>query len=304
MITLSKISKSFGQTEAVKKINLSIKPGEIVGLLGPNGAGKTTTLRMLAGVLPPSKGEVKIDGQNFLEDGQAVKAKIGYLPENNPLYEDMTVEEHMIFWSRMKNIGKGKPRQEAIRYAVESTGIETVYYRFISELSKGFRQRVGLAQAILNKPEILILDEPTEGLDPNQRKDIQKLLSELQKSRTVIVSSHVLGEISKLANRIVIVHQGQVVGDDTPENLVKSQAGLQEIQVEVTGKAVLAGLKKLPQVKSVKKVDKDTYEIISASKTDLRLKIFDMAVKNKWKLLETKKVERQLEDVFSELTQE
>jgi ABC-2 type transport system ATP-binding protein len=304
MIILNNVSKKFEQTEAVKNISLKIKPGEIVGLLGPNGAGKTTTIRMLTGVLPPTKGKVEINGKNFFDNSTQLKSMIGYLPENNPLYEDLTVEEHLYFWLGMKGIVDGKRQKEAINFSVESTGIGSVYYRFIGELSKGYRQRVGLAQAILAKPEILILDEPTEGLDPNQRRDIQKLLVELQKSRTVIVSSHVLGEISKLASRIIIIHNGRVVGDDTPTNLVKAQSGEQEIEVEILGKGVSKGLATLSHVKSVNSKGKNTYLIVVDTDKDLRQDIFDLAVGKKWKLLEIKVKTRELEDVFTELTTE
>ena len=170
MIALTKLSKRFDRQFVVNDLNLKIKQGEIVGLLGPNGAGKTTTLRMIAGVLPPSKGTVVIDDKNIEADG-IVKKRIGFLPENNPLYDELTVEEYLSFWSDMKEIPQGE-RQEAIDFVVDRCGISEVYYRPISELSKGYRQRVGLSQAILTKPDILILDEPTEGLDPNQRQDI------------------------------------------------------------------------------------------------------------------------------------
>jgi ABC-2 type transport system ATP-binding protein len=302
MINLKSISKRFGTTEAVKHISLSIQPGEIVGLLGPNGAGKTTTLRMLAGTLPPTTGSILIDQKPFSDDEYGLKSRIGYLPENNPLYEDVTVEEHLQFWARMKAIPEEK-RREAIDFAVEKTGIAAVYYRFISELSKGYRQRVGLAQAILNQPDILILDEPTEGLDPNQRRSIESLLAELKESRTVIVSSHVLSEVAELANRIIIIHKGEVVGDDTPGNLTKNREGIQELIIEVEGRGVAKGLKSLTKVTKVTKEDSNTYRLICESATDLRPAVFRLAVKEGWTLLATRIVERRLEDVFLELTE-
>lgn len=304
MIVLNQVTKKFGNIEAVKQINLKIKPGEIIGLLGPNGAGKTTTLRMLAGVLPPSSGTIKINDKKFLDSASTLKSKIGYLPENNPLYEEMTVEEHLLFWSQMKGIVSKSKQLEAINFAVHSTGIESVYYRFIGDLSKGYRQRVGLAQAILTKPEILILDEPTEGLDPNQRKEIQKLLSDLKQSRTVIVSSHVLGEIAKLASRIIIINNGSVVGDDTPTNLVKQKSNTQEIEVELEGTKIAETLKKIKSVTQVKKLETNRYLVTGGQDVDIRQAIFDLAVAHKWKLLEIQVKKRQLEDVFAELTQE
>lgn len=302
MITLSKVVKRFGTNTAVDGISLSIKPGEIVGLLGPNGAGKTTTLRMLAGVLPPTKGSITIDGKRFDEAEYQLKRRIGYLPEDNPLYDELTVEEHLKFWAQMKQIPKTE-MAEAMEFAIEHTGIGEVYYRIIGELSKGYRQRVGVAQAILTRPDILLLDEPTEGLDPNQRRDIQTLLNQLKKGRTVIVSSHVLGEITKIANRILIINRGQVVGDDTPANLVKSKGTKQAVMVEVKGSGVAAGLKQLKAVTEVAEVADNTYRVMGKGVTDLRPEIFKLAVKKGWTLLTLRAVERQLEDVFQELTE-
>ena len=303
MISIKKLSKTFTPNKVVKNISLDIKPGEIIGLLGPNGAGKTTTIRMIAGVLPPTSGEVLVDDKSYEEYEQELKQQIGYLPENNPLYDDMTVEEHLEFWAGMKGLDPEKAKK-SIKFAVESTNLEDVYYRFIGELSKGYRQRVGLAQAILGEPDILLLDEPTEGLDPNQRRDIQKLLSKLKEERTVIVSSHVLGEISHIANRIIIINKGEVVGDDTPDNLTKAQKGVSEILVEIDGKGVKKKLEEIEEVSSVSSKTGDRYLIKSESKKDLRKDIFELAVAEKWTLLEMQQVTRSLEEVFSELTEQ
>lgn len=303
MIKISKLTKNFDQTPVVKGVSLTIKPGEIIGLLGPNGAGKTTTIRMIAGVLPPSKGKITINGMSYTDKGEELKQQIGYLPENNPIYDELTVEEHLHFWAKVKSIPESKINN-SIKFAVSRTGIADVYYRFIGELSKGYRQRVGLAQAILSKPEILLLDEPTEGLDPNQRKDIQKLLSELKKDRTVIVSSHVLSEISQLANRIVIIHQGQVVGDDSPSNLVKQTGGKTIIETEIKGNKVTKTLSQIDGIESVESLGKQKYILTTIGKKDIRPLIFKTAVKNNWVILEMHTRARQLEDVFSELTLE
>lgn len=302
MIQLDKVGKKFGSVTAVRSVSLTIKPGEIVGLLGPNGAGKTTTLRMIAGVIPPTSGQVTIDGKNFIDNEFELKARIGYLPENNPLYEELTVEEHLQFWAAMKHL-TGSEKNAAIKFAAEKTGITEVYYRLIGELSKGYRQRVGLAQAILDQPDILLLDEPTEGLDPNQRRDIQALLTALKKERTVIVSSHVLTEISKLAARIVIVSGGKVVGDDKVENLTKDKSGHQVVEVELTGRGVETALKKLKGVMTVTHAGGDSYRVEAAGAKDIRGEITKLAAEKKWTLLTIKAVERQLEDVFAELTE-
>jgi ABC-2 type transport system ATP-binding protein len=303
MITLTHVKKVFDGHTAVADISLTVKPGEIVGLLGPNGAGKTTTIRMMAGVLPPSGGTIRINNKTFVDHEYELKSKIGYLPENNPLYDDLTVEEHLMFWGKMKGLS-GSTLKDAIGFAVLNTGIGDVFYRLIGELSKGYRQRVGLSQAILSRPEILLLDEPTEGLDPNQRREIQQLLGELKKDRTVIVSSHVLSEISKLASRIVIIHQGLVVGDNTPKNLTKRTDKKQVIELELKGKSLLTQLKKLKGVNKVMKVSGDTYSIEADGKSDLRPNIFKLANQQKWTLLSVRQIDRQLEDVFTELTGE
>lgn len=301
MIRLTGVTKRFDQLEVVSNVNLTIEPGEILGFLGPNGAGKTTTIRMIAGVLPPTEGEVTINDQQFSTNEHELKRMIGYLPENNPLYDELTVEEHLTFWAAMKNVPETE-QADAITFAVDKTGIAEVYYRFISELSKGYRQRVGLAQAILSRPQILLLDEPTEGLDPNQRRDIQELLSSLKKERTVIVASHVLGEITKLANRVVIIHNGRVVGDDTPQNLTRATKGLQQVRVEIDGSGIRKALKAIDGVESVNK-DGDEYVVAARTDDDVRAAIFSLAVKQKWTLLSMYQESRKLEDVFSELTE-
>lgn len=300
MIELTKLSKRFDRQFVVSDVNLKIKQGEIVGLLGPNGAGKTTTLRMIAGVLPPSKGTVIIDDKNIESEG-IVKKRIGFLPENNPLYDELTVEEYLSFWSDMKEIPQGE-RQEAIDFVVDRCGITDVYYRPISELSKGYRQRVGLSQAILTKPDILILDEPTEGLDPNQRQDIAALIRDLGKERTVIISSHVLSELAKIVNRMVIIHKGAIVADETPDNLRRLGSSSQIVEIEVKGNHVLSTLKKIDGVIDVHETKKDYYVVEVEKKQDIREKLYKLAIKNKWTLLTLVAKERAIEDVFSQLT--
>ncbi len=300
MITVSNLSKRFDQAYVVSDINISIQKGEIVGLLGPNGAGKTTTLRMIAGVLPPSKGSVKINNVDITLDN-SVKRNIGFLPENNPLYEEMTVEEYLSFWAHMKGIPK-EQQKDAIDFVVGHCGIAEVYYRPIGELSKGYRQRVGFSQAILTKPDILILDEPTEGLDPNQRQDISALITDLSKERTVIISSHVLSELAKLASRMIIINKGTIVADATPEKLRTLGTGNQVVEVEIHGDSVSAELKKLKGVKHVEQSKKNYFELEVDKKLDIREDIFKLAVKKKWVLLTLVAKERAIEDVFSQLT--
>lgn len=303
MIILSDLSKKFDGNLAVDRINLKISEGEIVGLLGPNGAGKTTTLRMIAGVLPPSFGKVEINGKNMNQHGSFLKKMIGFLPENNPLYSEMTVEEFLHFWTKLKGIEKEKSK-ESIDFVVTHTGIAQVFYRPIGELSKGFRQRVGLSQALLTKPPILILDEPTEGLDPNQRREIKDLIVSLGKKRTVIISSHVLGEVSKICNRLIIIHKGKIVADSTPENLKKIHSGRQIIEAEIKGQDIAKTLEQIKGVEKVREVHKEYYVLECEKEKDLREEIFATSIKNKWKLLTLVKKEAELEDVFSQLTKE
>lgn len=303
MITVTNLSKRFDTQFVVDNISLKINEGEIVGLLGPNGAGKTTTLRMITGVLPPTKGAVVIDGRDITQESDSLKKRIGFLPENNPLYEDVTVEEYLRFWADIKRINKEK-RKEAIDFVVDSCGIAEVYYRPISELSKGYRQRVGLSQAILTKPDILVLDEPTEGLDPNQRQDIAKLILSLGKKRTVIISSHVLSEVARFASRLIIINKGTVAADDTPERLRQFKSSTQTVEVEIKGEKILEKLKALENVTKVKEQRKNYYILEVNKGKDIREKLFKTAVTNKWILLTMMQKERALEDVFAQLTSE
>jgi len=301
MITISNLSKKFSGNIVVNDINLKIKEGDIVGLLGPNGAGKTTTLRMISGVLPPTNGAIEIDDTDITKDPK-IKNKIGYLPENNPLYDDLTVQEYLSFWADVKGIDPAE-KQEAIDFVVDHCGISDVFYRPISELSKGYRQRVGFSQAILTKPDILILDEPTEGLDPNQRQDIAALIRDLSKKRTVIISSHVLSELAKLANRLIVIHKGEIVADNTPEKLRKMGSKTQIVEFEVTGKSVIPTLKKTKGIKKITQMKKNYFEIESDEKKDIRQDLYKLAVKNKWTLLTLVAKEESIEDVFSKLTE-
>jgi len=250
MIRLKSVCKDFDQIRAVDDISLEIKKGEIVGFLGPNAAGKTTTLRMIAGVLPPSDGEVVINKKRVDEYKNKLQKDIGYLPENNPLYENLTVEEFLRFFLQVKEVDRNK-WDNTIKYIVKNTGIEKAYFRPIGELSKGYRQRVGLAQALLTKPKILILDEPTEGLDPNQRTEIHKLIKKLAKKRTVLIASHILPEITKIASRIIIIHKGKKVADGTYKELSKMKKGGTTLEVKVNSKAAIKRVKKVKGVVSV-----------------------------------------------------
>lgn len=302
MIEFRNVSKQFGNLEVLHDLNFKIVEGEVVGLLGPNGAGKTTSLRAMTGLLPASRGSVIVDGKNPSED-ENIKHNLGFLPENNPLYEDMTVEEWLKFWSQIKY---QLIKVEEIKEAVTKSGLKDVYYRPIMELSKGYRQRVGLAQAILGQPKILILDEPTEGLDPNQRHEIHNLIKDLGKKRTVIISSHVLSEISKMCSRVMILHKGIIVADGSPETLGNKSGGSQVIEAVIEGTKVLSILKKIPGIKEVNEIEEtgpgNRFVITCNPDMDLRVDVFKTAALQKWKLYELIRKQIALEDIFAQLT--
>ena len=303
MIELKQIAKQFNQRQVINNLNLTIKEGEIVGLLGPNGAGKTTTVRMIAGVLPPSKGQVSINDIDLFDEEKKSKAKIGYLPENNPVYDDMTVEEFLIFWANIKAMDKSSQSQR-IKEVVKKTGLTDVYYRPISELSKGYRQRVGLAQAILDKPDILLLDEPTEGLDPNQRREIHDLITSLGKKRTVIICSHVLSEITRMCNRIIIINHGAIVADSPVADLGNLGSG-NCYEVMLKGKNIekaLTNLKGVNKIETIENKPASIYRVFTKSANDLRLPIFNLAKEKNWELYELTRKQQDLEALFAQVT--
>ncbi|NMC35688.1 ABC transporter ATP-binding protein [Candidatus Beckwithbacteria bacterium] len=306
MIELKQVSKTFDSTTVIKDISLSIQPGEVVGFLGPNGAGKTTTVRMIAGVLPPSKGQVLVNGQDFFSEDVSQHGQVGYLPENNPIYDDMTVEEFLKFWAKIKKITPTDSEQK-IKKAVEAAGLRDVFYRPIIELSKGYRQRTGLAQAILAEPEILLLDEPTEGLDPNQRREIHDLIKGIGKKRTVIICSHVLSEITRMCSRIIIINKGQIVADSPTSQLDKLASGQQSYEFVASGKDIKTDLKALPGLDTIEQSKEDVghrFYLTTSSDEDLRLPIFELAKTKNWKLYELTRRQVDLEDIFTKLTQE
>src|SRR5437660_6855080 len=208
-LSVEGVSKRFSGVPAVDDVSFAVDRGQVVGFLGPNGAGKSTTMRMITQFLEPDAGSIRIEGTPLAEAGREAKRRIGYLPENNPLYGEMLVAEYLDFVASLRDL-YGAPRRSALDAAVTATGIENVFYRPIGELSKGYKQRVGLAQAILHRPDLLVLDEPTEGLDPNQRVEIRHLISHLGKDRTVILSTHVLPEVAHTCSRLLIIHRGKI----------------------------------------------------------------------------------------------
>ncbi len=305
MIALENVTKSYGPTVAVDDVSFAVDRGEVVGFLGPNGAGKTTAMRLITSYLEPDSGSVLIDGIDVREDQIAAKRRIGYLPENNPLYPDMLVSEYLRFIGDLRGVGVNGPGS-ALDDAVQATGIAEVYYRLIGELSKGYRQRVGLATAILHRPDFLILDEPTEGLDPNQRQEIRRLISDIGKARTVILSTHVLPEVEDTCGRIIVIHQGKIVADGTTEELIARARGLRTIVVEAAGTGVGDALTALAGVEEVSGAEERDGRIRMtlrvSSDSDLRPEIFELAKSRDWVLWELHEEMAGLEDLFGQLT--
>ncbi|MCR4432015.1 MAG: ABC transporter ATP-binding protein [Tepidanaerobacteraceae bacterium] len=309
MIELSNVTKNYGSKTALKGISLFVKRGEIIGLLGPNGAGKSTTMRIIAGYMPPTSGTIRVAGYDVVKQPVAVKRLIGYLPENPPLYKDMTVKDFISYSAELKGF-KGKENSFRVNKVMEAVGISDVKNRLISHISRGYRQRVGLAQALVGEPEVLILDEPTVGLDPQQIIEIRQLIKNLSGKRTIILSSHILPEVSCLCHRVAIINKGRLIAEDTPENLSNALMGHQEISLQIKGpdEDVLHTLQEVPGVQtvSVNSKGKDISEFRATSEKgrDIREDIFFAMASRGFAILEMKSSKMSLEEIFLELTTE
>ena len=307
MIEIKRLTKRFGRTVAIDDISFSIEKGEIIGLLGPNGAGKTTTMRILTGFLASDRGSVKIGGVDIEKDPVKAQKKIGYLPENNPLYKTMQVAEFLDFAAQLHQIPESR-KKDALDFAVKSVGIEKVYYRPIGELSKGYKQRVGIAAALIHRPEIIILDEPTEGLDPNQRTEIRQLIKGLSKEHTIIMSTHVMQEASAVCNRMLIINKGKIIADGTPEQLSKLSKKENVVTLELEGENVESELKTIEGLRSID-ITQGTgkrfmVEIIPEPDTKIEPIISRKIWENHWTVWSLKKQESNLEEIFQILTKE
>ncbi len=307
MIEVNQLTKRYARHEAVREINFSVARGEIVGFLGPNGAGKTTTLRMLTGYLPPTSGTATIAGFDIFRKSIDARRKIGYMPENVPLYDDMRVREYLKFRGQLKGLNNSDTRRR-VGEVIDICGLEGVRRKMIKTLSKGFRQRVGLADALVHDPELLILDEPTNGLDPNQIRQIRELIRRLGQTHTVLISTHILSEVEMICNRVIIIDGGQIKAADTPANLVGQMRAAGRIQVEIQADAeVVAGA--LNRMENVKKVtpeildaDWTRYTVWVDSGTDSRERIARLCSQYGWPLRSLFRHVATLEDVFVELT--
>jgi ABC-2 type transport system ATP-binding protein len=303
LLTLDRVTKRFNGVPAVDDVSFTVDRGQVVGFLGPNGAGKSTTMRMITQYFEPDAGQIRLDGVGLAEAGREAKRRIGFLPENNPLYVEMLVSEYLDFVGRLRELA-GPDRRLAIDEAVSATGIESVFNRPVGELSKGFRQRVGLAAAILHRPDLLVLDEPTEGLDPNQRVEIRRLISHLGRERTVVLSTHVLPEVQFTCSRLLIINRGKIVADGAVETLVGQASAGVRISVEAAGSHVENRIAALDGVRQVERQETNDGRVrlsVSAAE-DVRPLIFQLAKSEGWILYELHQESGSLEDLFRQLT--
>ncbi len=304
MIEVEHVSRLFGTFRAVDDISFSIATGEIVGLLGPNGAGKTTTMRMITGFLEPSAGTIKVDGVDVLQEPVTTKRKIGYMPESAPLYADMIVADYLSYVAKMEGVDP----QEKVPHLAEVCGLLEVMHKNISELSRGNKQRVGLAHALMGDPEILILDEPTSGLDPNQVSEVRSLIKEIGRTRTVIISTHILSEVEMLCNRVIIISGGKKVADSPTEQLREHYGNRSTIQLSVAGTSkeeLSSVLQNICTGSSIKVSQEDGFLTASVSlggDKELRPEISRTVVSKGWDLLELSLAKNSLEDVFRMVT--
>lgn len=309
MIEVNNLSKRYGRHLAVRDISFSVAKGEIVGFLGPNGAGKTTTIRMLTGFLPPSSGSAKIADFDIFRQSIEAKKRIGYMPENVPLYDDMRVREYLAFRAKIKGLSNSEARRR-VSHVIDTCGLEGMRRKMIKTLSKGYRQRVGLADALVHQPDLLILDEPTNGLDPIQIRQIRELIKHLSLNHTVLISSHILSEVEMIANRVVIIDNGKIKAADTPQNLITEMRAAGRIQCELQIPDEIANpiLSNLPNVKKVSSEDLEDgwtrYTVWSDSGTDTRQSISAISSSNDWPLRSLFRHEATLEDVFVEMTRQ
>lgn len=308
MIQVKDLTKYYGDTRALHNVSFEVKKGEVLGFLGPNGAGKTTAMKILTGFMPGDSGEVKIDNTDIYMHPIKTRRKIGYLPENAPLYNELNVLEYLQFVAQMHDIPK-KKQNKRIKEIVEVCGLQNKLRSEIGELSKGYRQRVGLAQTMIHSPEILILDEPTSGLDPNQIIEIREMIKKIGRKKTVILSTHILPEVEATCSRVLIINEGEIVAKGTPSELRDMAAGHTKINLKVEGpsKTIAEKLMELPKIENVITLKSSeagvaNLDIEVEKGVDLRKEINEFLMKNKYVLLEMKQEEMSLENIFTHLT--
>jgi len=303
MIRVSGLTKEYGLRRAIDKLTFEAEQGEILGFLGPNGAGKTTTMRILSGYMPPTEGEATVAGYDIVSESIEVRRRVGYLPETVPLYIDMTVFDYLKFMADLRHLPNADDR---VYDTLEMVGLEERAEGYIGKLSKGMRQRVGLAQALLHRPEVLILDEPTIGLDPGQVVDVRNVIREIGKERTVLLSTHILSEAQQLCDRVLIINKGHIVAEDTPENLQASLIGAERAMLRVRGEidGLIDKLNKIKGINNVQQKDEGVLEFQFAPGQDVRAEVARATVKAGYDLLEMRPIGMSLEDIFLQLTRE
>lgn len=300
-IQLKNISKRFGDQWAVNDISFKVKSGEVVGFIGPNGAGKSTTMKMITGFLPPTSGEIFVNGLNIREETMEIKKIIGYLPENNPLYYEMYVKEYLHYAAGLYGIN-GKTASSRVNDIIELVGLLPEKHKKIGKLSKGYKQRVGISQALIHDPQVLILDEPTSGLDPNQIIEIRNLISNVGKEKTVILSTHIMQEVEAICDRVIILDEGCIRADEVADEIGRDRQSGQTIQVELEAHVSPEIWKKIEGVEDVRELPGNIYLLASTLSKDLRSTIFQFAVEQNLTILSLNKKEKSLEEVFMELT--
>ena len=303
-ILVENVSKVFGSRIAVNDVSFSINKGEVIGFLGPNGAGKSTTMRLLTSYYTQNSGNIYIDSINTKDSDIETRKKIGYLPESNPLYGEMLVRDYLRLIGDLRDLSKSDYKNN-LSNAIDETGIHEYYYSPINQLSKGYRQRVGLAQAILHQPEILILDEPTEGLDPNQRVTMRNLIKSLGEQRTIMLSTHVLQEVETTCSRIILINKGKLIAEGTIGDILENQNKNQSIEIEIIGENIQSKLKTIEGIKDIEITENNElkkFHISLEDGADPRKEIFNKAVKENWIIINMNKTSPKLEDVFKFLT--
>ena len=310
MIEIKNVTKTYGKFTAVDDISFEVKDGEILGLLGPNGAGKSTTMNMITGYIEPTQGTIIINGYDILRKPKKAKKQIGYMPENVPLYNELTPREFLKYMAELKLVNK-KERKDEIQRVINETGLDEVENKLIKNLSRGYKQRVSMAGSLIGNPDVVILDEPTVGLDPKQISEIRNNIKKLGKKHTVILSSHILSEVSQICDRVVIINNGKIVAIDTPEKLEKATKNKNIIYITIEDKkekmtSIKGKIKDIEELSFVKNMDDGAkqYKIVSDEKVDLRKKLFEVLPKEDITILELKKEEASLEDAFLKLIKE
>lgn len=304
MIEVQSLHKRYGSIDAVNGISFQVNRGEILGFLGPNGAGKSTTMKMISGFVRPSSGTILVDGLNVQEHPVAIKEKIGYLPENGPVYGEMTVQEFLNFIAEIRGFRDLLEKEEKIDRVCDLCRLNSVRHQSIETLSKGFKQRVGFAQAVLHDPPVLIMDEPTDGLDPNQKKEVRKIIKAMARDKAIVLSTHILEEVGALCNRVIIIAKGALIADESPESLLERNRRFNALRVQVEGveiDTVRTALKNLPEVASVTLND-NRLEIFPRKKQPIETLILKTLRDNNWLITHFEKAPVGLDEVFWELT--